>query len=169
VLISELAIEELSASAQRVIRALIGQLPARFGGRGDLPWAGRPWRVTHADYQALLAESEAAAWVAAFGFGVHHFTIDVGALSTFPDLEAVDAFLIEHGFLIDDRGGAIQGSAAEWIERSATRPDAVAVEFADTSVRIPSCGYELVRRYRLPSGELFRGFAPASAGAVGYR
>ena len=42
-----------------------------------------------------LAESEYAAWVAAFGFRVNHFTVDVGALSTFPDLEALDAFLVE--------------------------------------------------------------------------
>lgn len=165
VLISELAIDELSAGAQAVIRGLIGQLPARFGERGDLPWAGRPWRVTYADYRALRAESEYAAWLAAFGFLVNHFTIDVGALSTFPDLAALDAFLVDHGFALDDSGGTIRGSRAERIEHSATRPDRVAVEFTDATVRIPSCHYELVRRYPLPSGELFAGFVPASAGA----
>lgn len=170
VLISEIAIEALSPGAQAVIGALIDQLPARFGERGDLPWAGRPWRVTYADYRALHAESEAAAWLAAFGFRVHHFTLDVGALATFPDVAALDAFLVEHGFSIDDREGEgeieIEGAAAERIERSATRPDPVTVELADATVRIASSGYELVRRHRLPSGELFHGFAPASTGAV---
>jgi hypothetical protein len=166
VLISEIAIEALSPEAQAVIGGLIDQLPARFGELGDLPWVGRPWRVTYADYRVLHAEFEPAAWLAAFGFRVHHFTIDVGALATFPDLTALDAFLVEHGFLLEDRGGEITGSAAEWIERSATRPDPVAVEFADVTERIASSGYEFVRRHRLPSGELFHGFAPASTGAV---
>jgi len=166
VLISEIAIDALSPEAQAVIGGLIDQLPARFGERGDLPWAGRPWRVTYADYLALHAESEPAAWLAAFGFRVHHFAIDVGALATFPDVAAIDAFLVEHGFLLEDGGGEIEGSAAERIERSATRPEPVAVEFADATERIASSGYELVRRHRLPSGELFHGFAPASIGAA---
>jgi hypothetical protein len=165
VLISELAIDELSPRVQAVIRALVDQLPEGFGERGDLAWAGRPWCVAYADYQALLAESAYAAWVAAFGFLVNHFTIDAGALSTFPDLAALGAFLVEHGFALDETGGTIRGSRAERIERAATRPDPVAVEFADATVRIPSCHYELVRRYPLPSGELFTGFVAASAGA----
>jgi hypothetical protein len=165
VLISELALDALSQAVQAVVRGLVGQLPARFGERGDLPWAGRPWQVSYADYRLVRAESEYAGWLAAFGFAVHHFTIDVGALSTFPDLVALDAFLVEHGFALDDRDGAIQGSRAERIEHSATQPDRVAVAFTDATVRIPSCRYELVQRYPLPSGELFAGFVAASAGA----
>lgn len=160
VFLSELVIEELSPGAQAVIGALVAQLPAGFGERDDLPWAGRPWRVTHADYLVLLAESAYAAWVAAFGFRVHHFAVDVGSLSTFPDLEALDAFLIEHGEMLDDRGGTIKGSRAEGIAQSSTRADRVAVAFTDTTVRIPSCFYEFARRFPLPSGELFHGFAP---------
>jgi hypothetical protein len=165
VLISELVVDRLSVAAQAVVRALVAQLPLGFGERGDLAWAGRAWRAAHADYRALAAESEYAAWVAAFGFCVNHFTLDVGALSTFPDLAALDAFLVEHGFELDDAAGAITGSRAERIERSATRPERVAVAFADATVRIPSCCFELVRRYPLPSGELFAGFPAASAGA----
>ncbi|HEX7836651.1 MAG TPA: hypothetical protein VF469_04260 [Kofleriaceae bacterium] len=174
VLISELAIEALSPAAQAVIGRLIDQLPARFGERGDLPWAGRPWHTTYADYRVLRAESEAAAWLAAFGFRVHHFTIDAGALATFPDLAALGAFLVEHGFAIDDRGGdggeieggEIEGSADDRIECAATRPDPIAVELADATVQIASSGYELVRRHRKPCGERFHGFAPASTSAV---
>jgi len=166
VLISELVIDRLSPRAQAVIRALVGQLPEGFGERDDLAWAGRPWRVTHGDYQALRVESAYAAWVAAFGFLVHHFTIDAGALSTFPDLAALSAFLVEHGFALDDPGGTACGSRGERIERAATRPDPIAVEFADAVVRIPSCHYELVRRYPMPTGELFTGFVAASAGVA---
>jgi hypothetical protein len=166
VLISELAVDRLSAEAQALIDALVDQLPPGFGDRGDLAWAGRPWRATHADYRALAAESEYAAWVAAFGFRVNHFTLDVGALSTFPDLAALGAFLVEHGFDLDDAAGAITGSRADRLERSATRAERVCVAFADATVRIPSCCFELVRRYPLPSGELFAGFSAASAGAT---
>jgi Domain of unknown function (DUF1338) len=160
--LSELAVDELSPHAQAVIGGLVAQLPAGFGEREDLPWAGRPWCVTHADYRALLAESEYAAWVAAFGFRVNHFTVDVGSLSTFPDLEALDAFLIEHGEALDDRGGTIKGSRADRLEHSSTRADSVAVAFADATVRIPSGRYEFARRFPLPSGELFHGFVSAS-------
>jgi hypothetical protein len=164
--IAEIVVEELSGDAQAAIAALICSVPAGFGERGDLPWAGRPWPMTHAAYRALFAESEHAAHLAAFGFRAHHFTVDVGSLSTFPDLEALDAFLIEHGERLDDRGGAIKGSRAEWLERSATRPDLVAVEFADATVRVPTGSCEFARRYRLPSGELFHGFVPAVADRV---
>ena len=166
VLIGELAVDELSPAAQAVIGALLDQLPPGFTERGDLPWAGRPWRVTHDAYRALYAESEHAAWIAAFGFRVHRVALDAGALSTFPDLEALDAFLVEHGFSLDDRGGAIKGSAAERIEQSLTRPDQVAIEFADATVRIPSGACAFVRRHRLPGGELFGGLVPASAAAA---
>jgi hypothetical protein len=161
--ISELVPGELSPDAQAVIARLVDQLPAGFAARGDVPWAGRPWRVAYAEYLALGTESEFAAWVAAFGFRVHHFTVDVDSLSTFPDLEALDAFLIEHGFLLDDRGGMIKGSRADRIEQSSTRTDTAVVAFADGPVRIPSFRYHFARRYPLPSGELFHGFVPASA------
>lgn len=166
VFISELVLAEMSEPTQQRIAGLVGQLPAGFGARADLPYAGRPWRVTYADYQALLAESEYAAWVAAFGFRVNHFTVDVGSLSTFPDLAALDAFLIEHGFTLNDSGGTIKGSPAERLEQSSTRADSIEVAFTDATVRIPSCYYEFARRYPLPSGELFQGFVPASADKI---
>lgn len=162
VLISELAIEELSPDAQAVIGALVDPPGPGCDERGAPPWAWRPWRIRHAEYRALFAESPYAGWVAAFGPGVHHFTVDVASLSTFPDLEALAAFLIEHGFRLDDAGGAIKGSRATRLEQLSTRADPVAVAFSDTTARIPSGHYELARRYRLPSGELFHGFVPAS-------
>lgn len=166
VFISELCVSELSQATQQRIAALVAQLPAGFGQRVDLPWAGRPWNVTRAEYQALLAESEYAAWVAAFGFRVNHFTVDVGKLSTFPDLVALNAFLVEHGFILNDAGGIIKGTPAERLEQSSTRADSVEVTFTDATAKIPSCYYEFARRYPLPSGELFQGFVPASADKI---
>jgi len=166
VFISELVVAELSPAAQQIVGALVAQLPAGFGERPDLPWAGRPWRVTYAQYAELLAESEYAAWVAAFGFRVNHFTVDVNALTTFPDLVALDAFLVEHGFTLNESGGAIKGTRADCLEQSSTRADSIDVAFSDRSARIPSCYYEFAKRYPLPSGELFQGFVPASADKI---
>ena len=166
VFISELVLAELSPRAHAIVDELIAQLPAGFATRSDLPYAGRPWRISHADYTTLLAESEYAAWVAAFGFRVNHFTVDVNSLSTFPDLHALGAFLLEHGFALNTSGGMVKGSQAERLEQSSTLADAIEVEFSDRSAKIPSCYYEFARRYPLPTGELFHGFVPASADKI---
>ena len=160
---SELCVAELSPSGQQLVDRLLAQLPRGFADRDDLAWAGRPWQVRLAEYDTLLAESEYAAWVAAFGFRVNHFTIDVNALTTFPDLEALSAFLVEHGFELNQRGGIIKGSPAACLEQISTVADEIEVEFADGKRAVPSCYYEMARRYLLPTGELFHGFVPASA------
>jgi hypothetical protein len=166
VFISELVLAELTPPARQIIESLIAQLPDDFAGRPDLPYAGRPWKISHAHYEQLLAESEYAAWMAAFGFRVNHFTVDVGSLSTFPDLQALDAFLVEHGFELNASGGIVKGTPADRLEQSSTRADAIEVVFSDTTAKIPSCYYEFARRYPLPSGELFQGFVPASADKI---
>lgn len=163
VFVSELVVEELSADAGRVIDRLVAQLPAGFGERDDLPYAGRPWRIEHATYETLLAESEYAAWVGAFGFRVNHFTVDVGRLRTLGGLEAVNELVAGAGFELNRAGGLVKGTPAQHLEQSATCADAVDVAFDDGVFRVPSCYYEFARRYPLPSGELFQGFVPASA------
>ncbi len=166
VFISELVLSEMSAETQAIIERLLVQLPTGFSERPDLSHAGRPWSLDHATYATLLAESEYAAWVAAFGFRVNHFTVDVGSLSTFPDLAALNAFLVEHGFTLNDSGGTIKGTPLDRLEQSSTRADSIEVAFTDRIARIPSCYYEFARRYPLPSGELFHGFVPTSADKI---
>ncbi len=147
-------------------KKLVAQLPPKFGERPDLPWAGRPWTVRRAEYESLLLESEYAAWVAAFGFRVNHFTVLVNALRTFPDLESLDAFLIDHGFTLNEAGGVVKGTPAQLLEQSSTRADSIDVDLAGETLRVPSCYYEFARRYPLPSGELFQGFVPTSADKI---
>jgi hypothetical protein len=166
VFISELRTHELSAAAAQIIDGLVRQLPPGFGERADLPYAGRPWQVRRAEYESLLVESEYAAWVAAFGFRVNHFTVNVNALTTFPDLPSLNAFLVDHGFRLNAAGGTIKGTPAERLEQSSTLADSVVVDLTDATLRIPSCYYEFARRYPLPSGELFHGFVPASADKI---
>jgi len=159
VFISELLVEALSASARALVDALVAQVP----GEGEVLWSGRPWKVTQATYRALLAESEYAAWVAAFGFRANHFTVDVGQLTTFGSLEALDDFLLQHGFRLNEAGGRIKGSPSAYLEQSSTLADEVEVAFDDGALRVPSCYYEFARRYPLPDGTRFEGFVPASA------
>lgn len=166
VFISELILDELSPPCRAIVDGLVAQLPPDFGKREDLAWAGRPWLVTKGEYETLLAESEYAAWVAAFGFCVNHFTVDVGALTSFPDLFALDAFLLEHGFSMNTAGGLVKGTPADRLEQSATRADRIDVAFVDATLRIPSCYYEFALRYELPTGELFQGFVPKSADRI---
>lgn len=163
VFISELCVEQLSAGGSQIVGGLVRQIPAEFA---LTPWAGRPWQVRRAEYETLLLESEYAAWVAAFGFRVNHFTVDVNALTTFPDLQSLDAFLVDHGFGLNEAGGAIKGTPAQHLEQSSTLADTIAVDLAGETLRIPSCYYEFARRYPLPSGELFQGFVPASADKI---
>jgi hypothetical protein len=163
VFVSELVIEELPAPIGGGLDALVAGLPPGFAARADLPYAGRPWSIDHATYQTLLAASEYAAWVAAFGFRVNHFTVDVGRLRRFADLAAVNRFLVEAGFELNRAGGVIKGSPADLLEQSSTCADAVEVEFADGRFAVPSCYYEFARRYPTPSGERFEGFVPTSA------
>lgn len=166
IFISELCLAELSPDARAIVDGLVAQLPPEFSSRPDLPWAGRPWRVTYGEYQTLRAESEYAAWVAAFGFRVNHFTVDVGALASFPDLHALVAFLQEHAFRMNGSGGLVKGSPTERLEQASTMADAIEVEFSDTKAKIPSCYYEFALRYRLPNGDTFQGFVPTSADKI---
>ena len=161
VFISELCVGELSARAQALLGELVAQAPATFARRADLPWAGRPWRVTRAVYDELLAESEYAAWLAAFGFRVNHFTVSVDALTTFESLAELNVFLVGSGFQLNTSGGAIKGTPADKLEQSSTRADAIAVDLDGERARIPSCYYEFAKRY-----DGFEGFVPASADKI---
>ncbi len=163
VFISELAIDELPPAIAAILDGLVAALPAGFAERPELPYAGRPWAIDHATYQRLLAVSEYAAWVAAFGFRVNHFTVDVGRLRSFADLPAVNAFLQAEGFELNRAGGLIKGTPADHLEQSSTCAEPIEVEFADGRFAVPSCYYEFARRYPLPSGERFEGFVPTSA------
>jgi hypothetical protein len=163
IFISELCLAELPAPAQALIAGLLAQLPAGFADQATVALAGRPWRVSHDTYGALLATSEYAAWMAAFGFRVNHFTVDLGRLRTIASLAEMNALLEQAGFALNTAGGAIKGTPADRLEQSSTRAEEIEVPFDDVTVRIPSCYYEFAKRYPLPDGTLFQGFVPTSA------
>ncbi len=168
VFVSELLTGQFSADLQRIVRGLVAQVPA---GRPavehftQLPtWAP----VAHADYLRLREESEYAAWLAAFGIRVNHFTVSVNALSTFDSLEALNAFLVANGFRLNTSGGEVKGTPAQLLEQSSILASRIPWTFAggETQV-IPGCYYEFARRYPDPAtGALYSGFIARSADKI---
>ncbi|MAE65982.1 MAG: succinyldiaminopimelate aminotransferase [Phycisphaeraceae bacterium] len=166
VFISALRLDEFSPDLRRAVSDLLDQAsPAPAANHDDLD-LGRPWNVSFETYERLRAESEYAAWVAAFGFRANHFTVLCNALSTFEDLAALNAFLKTSGFELNGAGGEIKGSPEALLEQSSTLAPHVDVEFSDGTHRIPGCYYEFARRYPGPDGSLFQGFVAKSADRI---
>lgn len=167
IFISALKVEECSASLQKTLHPLMEQVPDGLVTSEDFLIAGTPWKaLSWQAYQALLKESEYAAWMAAFGFRVNHFTVFFNALKSFEDLGELNAFIESRGFALNTVGGEIKGSKEVYLEQSSTLAYPVEVSFADRKEAIPGCYYEFARRYTAPDGRLFQGFLPDSADKI---
>lgn len=166
VFISALRVADFSPALRATVESLVAAIPFGALAREDFCASGRPWPIAFATYESLLAESEYAAWVAAFGYVANHFTVDVGALESFADLPALNAFITASGFPLNESGGVIKGGPAVFLEQSSTRADRFEVAFDDGVRAVPSCYYEFARRYPLASGELFQGFVATSADKI---
>jgi hypothetical protein len=169
VFISELLTEEFSEELRSIVRGLVSQIaPDRKGSASllsELPsWAP----VSYADYRRLQEESQYAAWLAAYGIRVNHFTVLVNALTTFDSIEALNGWLQEQGFTLNTSGGIVKGTAEQLLEQSSTRSNMIDWEFAGGERHvIPSCYYEFARRYVDPAtGELYQGFIARSADKI---
>ena len=166
VFISELRVEEFSAEIQQIIRNLIDQLPDDISERADFLYSGRPWQISSADYKALLATSEYAAWLAAWGYRANHFTVSINHLDGFDCIIDVNNTLKKAGYALNGTGGEIKGDESVKLEQSSTLADKAMVEFSDITLEIPSCFYEFAKRYPLANGELYTGFVAASADKI---
>lgn len=166
VFISELLLDKCSAELKATIEALVAQIPEEAVTADNFLYSGTHWQVDRATYERLLAESEYAAWVAAWGYRANHFTVSVNHLQNFSSLEQVNDALKTAGFLLNTSGGEIKGTPEVYLEQSSTLADLVPVAFSDGEATIPSCFYEFARRYALPNGELYTGFVAASADKI---
>lgn len=167
VFISELKLEECSPDLQKVVKGLVDQIPEKLTQQLDFVASGVPWKpLAYAAYEKLLAESEYAAWMSAFGFRVNHFTVYFNALKTFKSFPEFNEFLKQNGFKLNSSGGEIKGSPQEYLEQSSTLAHPVEVLFADGKKTIPGCYYEFAKRYPLPSGKMFTGFVAQSADKI---
>ncbi|GGW67751.1 DUF1338 domain-containing protein [Alishewanella tabrizica] len=166
VFISELLLDKCSASLKSTIEDLVAQIPEEAVSADNFLYSGTHWQVSSSTYQQLLAESEYAAWVAAWGYRANHFTVNVNYLEKYAALEDVNAALKQAGFLLNTAGGEIKGTPEVFLEQSATLADIVPVQFLDGETQIPSCFYEFARRYPLANGQLYSGFVAASADKI---
>jgi hypothetical protein len=166
VFISELLVDELSVSAQKIIASLVDQVDQRYFSEPDFLYSGRPWSLSVEQYNALNEESEYAGWVAAHGYGANHFTVSVNQLGRFKDVAMVNEYLKQHGFKMNQVGGEVKGSAKEMLEQSSTMADVVTVELIETELYLPGGFYEFAKRYPQQNGTLFRGFVEASANKI---
>ncbi|MCE2572026.1 DUF1338 domain-containing protein [Motilimonas eburnea] len=166
VFISELKVAEFSERAQAIIRDLVAQVDPAILGQAEMLYSGALWRTQYHCYQALLEESEYAAWLAAWGYRANHFTVNVNALAGFSDLAQVNQALHQAGFALNNTGGEIKGGPEVYLAQSATLADSAQVDFLDESHVIPSCFYEFAQRYTLPNGELYRGFVEGNADKI---
>jgi Domain of unknown function (DUF1338) len=165
IFISELLTEQLSESAQSIIRKLIAQMDFKKVQNDDFCISGRAWSVSYQDYQTLLNESEYAAWMSAFGFRVNHFTVLVNELKTFQSLNEVNTALKTAGIPLNTAGGEIKGSEAIGLAQSSTLASPVSVAFTDGTYKIPGCYYEFAHRFPV-NGVLYSGFVEQSADKI---
>ena len=166
VFISELRVEEFSEQAQKIIHELVAQLPDNVSERDDFLYSGQLWNISSADYQTLLAESEYAAWLSAWGYRANHFTVSINHLDNYDDIIAVNNTLKAAGYALNTNGGEVKGDSEVKLEQSSTLADEASVSFSDKTMEIPSCFYEFAKRYPLANGELYTGFVAASADKI---
>ncbi len=168
VFFSELVSAEFSPKLRAVVAGLCDQIvTARVSGP-EIFSAGVAWEpVTLEVYEALLAESDYAAWVAALGLRANHFTVSVNHLRGFEGVAAVADFVESLGFRINAEGGRVKGGPAELLEQASTMADREEVAFAGGERhRIPTCYYEFAKRYPDQDGRLYDGFVAASADRI---
>ena len=166
VFISELRVEELSKPARQIIQCLMEQVPAKLVSQQEFCYSGRIWNISSAEYRLLAEESEYASWVAAHGYRPNHFTISVNHLNSHKNIHAVNQFLMDNGYELNDSGGLVKGSPDVLLEQSSTKAKPVDVRFADGVLAIPGCYYEFALRYPQADGKLYQGFVAASADRI---
>jgi hypothetical protein len=166
IFISQLRTREFDKETQTLINSLVEQVPDDFTSDPSFIFSGRAWNLSYADYLKLKEASEYAAWMAAYGFRVNHFTVSINHLAKFDGIFEVNKFLKKNGFELNDSGGEVKGSASDLLEQSSTIAYNKEVEFMDGKYVIPACYYEFAMRYPKPDGKLFRGFIAGSADKI---
>lgn len=168
IFISELIIHHFSGYLQDQVNEMITAIPDHLLNHPEkLLSAGVPWGVpNYACYETLLAESQYAAWLYAFGYRANHFTVNVNELEQFNTIEKVNGFLKKNGFVLNSENGEIKGTVADHLQQSSTMAEPKPVRFQEGVYEIPSCYYEFALRFPDQTGHLYQGFVSASADKI---
>lgn len=142
---SELRVGDLSPEVQQIIHKYTDTVLTDPVDKLDLDNAQMVDHYLHTslwmtptlmDYEALLAESEYAAWVIYNHYYLNHFTISVHNLPVgYNTMESFDAFLEAHGIRLNSAGGKIKQSPDGKLLQSATVARKIMATFADGNSR----------------------------------
>ncbi|NLR69097.1 DUF1338 domain-containing protein [Chitinophaga varians] len=171
IFISELRVTDLSQQAQDIITSYTDEVKADPVTLLDLDDSKAVdtflhsglWRTpTLADFQALAAESEYAAWVIYNRYYLNHFTVSVHNLPAgYNTIAEFNQFLEQNGFILNDAGGKIKTSPDGKLLQSATVAGMIPATFAGgETIKIAGSYVEFAERKVLPE------FADLPAGAV---
>lgn len=188
IFISELRVNELSVSAQKIIHSYTDEVTVDPVDNIDLDNAGAVdmflhsglWRLPSIeDYKALAAETEYAAWVIYNRYYLNHFTVSVHNLKPgYNTIADFNIFLERNGFTLNDSGGKIKTSADGNLLQSSTVAQMINAPFADgQTLRISGSYVEFAERKvleqfsSLPASEIKRehrreGFEAANADKI---
>ncbi|MET6997428.1 DUF1338 domain-containing protein [Chitinophaga defluvii] len=161
IFISELRISDLSQRAQDIITSYTNEVktdPVDALNLDDTQQVDTflhsgLWRTpTLADYQALAAESEYAAWVIYNRYYLNHFTISVHNLPEgYNTVAGFNNFLESKGFVLNDAGGKIKTSPDGLLLQSSTVAKMMEATFAGGEThRIAGSYVEFAERKVLP-------------------
>jgi hypothetical protein len=161
IFLSELRVGDLSPDTQALIGRYTGGLtddPVNSLDRNDAAAIDHflhssSWELPGLeDYEALLAESEYAAWVIYNRYYLNHFTISVHNLKKgYNTVAAFNGFLERHGFRLNDAGGKIKTSPDGLLLQSSTVAGLVEATFAGgVKKMIPGSYVEFAERRVLP-------------------
>ncbi|MCF6807996.1 DUF1338 domain-containing protein [Thiotrichales bacterium 19S9-12] len=168
IFISELKTKDFSERLQSYVTSLVDQISPELLSSDKLLYSGTAWQkpLDYDIYQALLEESEYAAWVYAFGFRANHFTVNVNHMQNIKEITDINQLLKDHGYQLNASGGEVKGTPSDLLEQSSTLANQVEVEFKQGKFSIPNSYYEFAKRYNDSNGNLYQGFIAASADKI---
>lgn len=161
IFVSELRVDDLSETAQKIIKSYTDEVKSDPVDALDLndgaaidEFLHRPlWRTpSWNDYETLLKESEYAAWVIFNRYYLNHYTISVHNLKEgYNTIQQFNDFLEKIGVKLNDAGGKIKISPDGGLLQSSTVAEMIEAEFADGSTHQISGSYvEFAERKILP-------------------
>jgi hypothetical protein len=161
IFMSELVVDELSANVQQIIRQYtdfitadpVDELDLDNGEQIGAFFHRSLWQLpTKAHYEALLSESEYAAWVIYNRYYLNHYTISVHALPAgYNTLEEFDTFVEALGIRLNTAGGKVKISGDGLLKQSSTVAEMQDAEFTNgETLSIAGSYVEFAERLPLP-------------------
>ena len=161
IFISELKVDELSASVQKVIKKYTDTITSDPVNSLDLnnhqevaAYFQTPlWQLPSLeDYETLLAENEYAAWVIYNRYYLNHYTISVHDLpDNFCALEPFNVFLKSIGIQLNTAGGEIKTSKDKLLRQTSSVANKVLATFSGNKTKEIAGSYvEFAERSPLP-------------------